>query len=60
VFLCSVWYVSHLSILLFYLLLFTARTVLCIVDRRDFSTFVTVTVAVVYEGKAMRASRKNK
>ncbi|RVE51356.1 hypothetical protein evm_004036 [Chilo suppressalis] len=50
IFLCSLWYISHLSILTLYSMMFFARTVVCFVKKEYFAAIVTVIVGSAYEG----------
>ncbi|XP_063828436.1 uncharacterized protein LOC135077828 [Ostrinia nubilalis] len=50
IFLCSLWYVSHLSILTLYFIIFCARAAVCFKERRYLAGTATVVVGVIYEG----------
>ncbi|XP_030037363.2 uncharacterized protein LOC115452883 [Manduca sexta] len=49
VFFCTLWYVSHLSILSLYCFLFSARTIITFNAKQYFSAIVTVVCAAVYK-----------
>lgn len=50
IFLCSLWYVSHLSILIAYGILYIARSVVCFMQNMLASAAITIFVGFVYEG----------
>ncbi|XP_013139857.1 PREDICTED: uncharacterized protein LOC106104367 isoform X2 [Papilio polytes] len=49
IFLCSLWYVSHLSILIAYGILYIARSVVCFMQNMLASAAITIFVGFVYE-----------
>ncbi|CAK1582682.1 unnamed protein product [Parnassius mnemosyne] len=49
IFLCSLWYVSHLSILVVYWILFGARTVICFNENRRIQALLTIFIGIVYQ-----------
>ncbi|XP_013172819.1 PREDICTED: uncharacterized protein LOC106121648 [Papilio xuthus] len=49
IFLCSLWYVSHLSILIVYGILYIARSVVCFLQNMYAPAVVTIFVGFVYE-----------
>ncbi|XP_064073270.1 uncharacterized protein LOC135193664 [Vanessa tameamea] len=50
IFLCSLWFVSHISLLTMYFLLFSAEVVVCFVKKRFITAVVTMFIGILYEG----------
>ncbi|XP_028177110.1 ubiquitin carboxyl-terminal hydrolase 8-like [Ostrinia furnacalis] len=57
IFLCSLWYVSHLSILTLYFIIFCARAAVCFKERRYLAGTATVVVGVIYEDNNVRKDK---
>ncbi|XP_047534217.1 uncharacterized protein LOC125068894 isoform X2 [Vanessa atalanta] len=49
IFLCSLWFVSHISLLTMYFLLFSAEVVVCFVKKRFITAVVTMFIGILYE-----------
>ncbi|XP_039757261.1 uncharacterized protein LOC120631662 [Pararge aegeria] len=50
IFICSMWYVSQMSMLALYLLLFVAKLTVCIARKHYFTAAFTVIIGILYEG----------
>ncbi|CAG9583313.1 unnamed protein product [Danaus chrysippus] len=51
IFLCSLWYVSHLSLLTIYCLLFSSKIVVYCLKKHYFAATLTIVIGIIYEGK---------
>ncbi|KAL0829247.1 hypothetical protein ABMA28_004070 [Loxostege sticticalis] len=49
IFICSVWYTSHLSILAVYFMIFCAQAVVCIREKRYACAAVSIVFGILYE-----------
>ncbi|XP_050344498.1 uncharacterized protein LOC126769652 [Nymphalis io] len=49
IFLCSLWFVSHISLLTMYFLLFSAEAAVCIVKKRIITAAFTIFIGIIYE-----------
>ncbi|XP_032518190.2 uncharacterized protein LOC116770707 [Danaus plexippus] len=49
IFLCSLWYVSHLSLLTIYCLLFSSKIVVYCLKKHYFAAAITIAIGIFYE-----------
>ncbi|XP_045500061.1 uncharacterized protein LOC123697563 [Colias croceus] len=49
-YLCSLWYISHISILVIYFILFGSRGYVCITQNHNLMAFITISIGILYEG----------
>ncbi|XP_045774074.1 uncharacterized protein LOC123873314 isoform X2 [Maniola jurtina] len=49
IFICSLWYVSHLSILTLYCILFMAKVVVCFIRKRYFTAVFSAFAGILYQ-----------
>ncbi|XP_045486823.1 uncharacterized protein LOC110998316 [Pieris rapae] len=50
IYLYSLWYTSHLSILTIYFILFVIKVIICFAEKHYVTAWITISIGILYEG----------